>query len=152
MPSGVKNILAIIGSGIFYIWCTITWTNANVTRLPLGIWMKFHKSNFQINFGDLWLKCLMWNYPQMIVTGLTDDKSTLISVMSWCHQAANHYWSQCSLSFVSPYGIKMSKYLAAYTKWTPFYRHNFFFLEWKVLCFDSYLLEDCFWGSNLQFH
>ena len=27
--------------------------------------------------------------------GFTDDKSTLVQVMAWCHQAANHYLSQC---------------------------------------------------------
>ena len=36
---------------------------------------------------------------------LTDDKSTLVQVMAWCHQATGHYLSQCWLSSLSPYGV-----------------------------------------------
>ena len=36
---------------------------------------------------------------------LTDDKSTLIQVMAWCHQATSHYLSQCWPRFMSPYGV-----------------------------------------------
>ena len=36
---------------------------------------------------------------------LTDDKSTLVQVMAWCHQATSHYLSQCWPSFMSPYGV-----------------------------------------------
>ena len=35
----------------------------------------------------------------------TDDQSTLVQVMAWCHQATNHYLSQCWPRFLSPYGI-----------------------------------------------
>ena len=36
---------------------------------------------------------------------LTDDKSTLVQVTAWCHQATSHYLSHCWLSPLSPYGI-----------------------------------------------
>ena len=36
---------------------------------------------------------------------LTDDKSTLVQVMAWCHQATSHYLSQCWPSYMSPYGV-----------------------------------------------
>ena len=36
---------------------------------------------------------------------LTDDKSTLVQVMAWCHQATSHYLSQCWPSSMSPYGV-----------------------------------------------
>ena len=36
---------------------------------------------------------------------LNDDKSTLVQVMAWCHQATSHYLSQCWLSSLSPYGV-----------------------------------------------
>ena len=36
---------------------------------------------------------------------LTDDKSTLIQVMTWCHQATSHYLSQCWPGSLSPYGV-----------------------------------------------
>ena len=36
---------------------------------------------------------------------LTDDQSTLVQVMAWCHQAPSHYLSQCWPRSMSPYGI-----------------------------------------------
>ena len=35
----------------------------------------------------------------------SDDKSTLVQVMAWCHQAASHYLSQCCPKSLSPYGV-----------------------------------------------
>ena len=34
---------------------------------------------------------------------LTDDKSTLVQVMAWCHQATSHYLSQCWPRSLPPY-------------------------------------------------
>ena len=36
---------------------------------------------------------------------LTDDKSTLVQVMAWCHQATTHYLNQCWTRSMSSYGI-----------------------------------------------
>ena len=36
---------------------------------------------------------------------LTDDKSSLIQVMAWCHQATRHYLSHCWPRSMSPYGV-----------------------------------------------
>ena len=36
---------------------------------------------------------------------LTEDKSTLVQVMAWCHQATSHYLSQCWPRSVLPYGV-----------------------------------------------
>ena len=36
---------------------------------------------------------------------LTDDKSTLVQVMAWCHQATSQYLSQCWPRSMSPYGV-----------------------------------------------
>ena len=36
---------------------------------------------------------------------LTDDKSTLVLVMAWCHQAISHYLSQYWPRSLSPYGV-----------------------------------------------
>ena len=33
------------------------------------------------------------------------DKSRLVQVMAWCHQATSHYLSQCWHRSMSPYGI-----------------------------------------------
>ena len=36
---------------------------------------------------------------------LTDDKSTLVQVMTWCRQATSHYLSQCWPRSMSPNGV-----------------------------------------------
>ena len=36
---------------------------------------------------------------------LTDEKSTLVQVMAWCHQATSHYLSQCWPRSMSPNGV-----------------------------------------------
>ena len=36
---------------------------------------------------------------------LTHDKSILVQVMAWCHQATSHYLSQCWPSSMLPYGV-----------------------------------------------
>ena len=36
---------------------------------------------------------------------LTDDKSTLVQVMAWCHQTTSHYLSQCWPRSLWPYGV-----------------------------------------------
>ena len=43
----------------------------------------------------------LWWMPQ----DLTDDKSTLVQVMAWCHQATSHYLSQFWPRSLSPYGV-----------------------------------------------
>ena len=35
----------------------------------------------------------------------TDDQSTLVQVMAWCHQAISHYLSQCWPRSLLPYGV-----------------------------------------------
>ena len=39
------------------------------------------------------------------LTDLIDDKSALVQVMAWCHQAPSHYLSQCWPRSTSPNGI-----------------------------------------------
>ena len=46
---------------------------------------------------------------------LTDDKSTLIQVMAWCHQATGHYLSQCWPRSMSPYDVTRPQWVK------PFY-------------------------------
>ena len=36
---------------------------------------------------------------------ITDDQSTLVQVMAWCHQATSHYLSQCWPRSMSPNGV-----------------------------------------------
>ena len=35
----------------------------------------------------------------------SDDQSTLVQVMAWCHHATSHYLSQCWPRSLSPYGV-----------------------------------------------
>ena len=42
---------------------------------------------------------------------ITDDKSTLVQVMAWCHQATSHYLSQCWPRSLSPYGVTRPKWI-----------------------------------------
>ena len=42
---------------------------------------------------------------------LSDDKSTLVQVMAWCHQATSHYLSQCWPRPLSPYGMTRPRWL-----------------------------------------
>ena len=43
--------------------------------------------------------------PRRMWLDFTDDKSTLVQVMAWCHQATSHYLRQCWPSSMSPYSI-----------------------------------------------
>ena len=42
---------------------------------------------------------------------LTDEKSTLVQVMAWCHQATSHYLSQCWPRSMPPCGITMPQWV-----------------------------------------
>ena len=42
---------------------------------------------------------------------LVDDRSTLVQVMAWCHQATSHYLSQCWPRFTSSYGVTRLKWV-----------------------------------------
>ena len=70
---------------------------------------------FKLNFGHVifkwilvidgwWLRHLLWIIIWMSLD-FTDDRSTLVQVMAWCHQATSHYLSQCWPRSLSPYGI-----------------------------------------------
>ena len=43
---------------------------------------------------------LLW-----ISLNFTDDQSTLVQVMAWCHQATSHYLIQCWPRYLLPYGV-----------------------------------------------
>ena len=83
-----------------------------LTHWPLGDLNAILKMEFSILFywlvplGLLVIFCLRW-MPQ----DLTDDKSTLVQVMAWCHQATSHYLSQCWLSPLSPYGFTRTQWV-----------------------------------------
>ena len=84
---------------------------------------------FELNFICMALKLVLlidgWGIYCVIAfrwmsLQLTDDKSTFVQVMAWCHQATSHYlrqcrprslssslliWNQCWPSSIMPFGI-----------------------------------------------
>ena len=78
----------------------------------------------------------LWSPPHLIASGLipvmsckialrwmpldlTDDKSALVQVMAWCHQATSHYVSQCWPRFMSPYGVTRPQWVKTLAmRWT----------------------------------
>ena len=69
---------------------------------------------FQFNFRKVIFKLNLvnggWGISYEIVLrwmplDFADDKSTLVQVMAWCHQATSHYLSQCWPRSVLPYGV-----------------------------------------------
>ena len=47
----------------------------------------------------------------------TDDQSTLVQVVAWCHQATSHYLSQCWPRSLSPYGVTRPQWVKCSTHW-----------------------------------
>ena len=67
----------------------------------LNIWAPSNKLIWMIHI--LSISCgiaLRWTLQD-----LTDDKSALVQVLAWCHQAPSHYLSQRWPRYMSPYGI-----------------------------------------------
>ena len=56
---------------------------------------------YQIDILRNSYEIVLWRMPKHQIR----DKSTLVQVMAWCHQATSHYLSQCWPSSLSPYGI-----------------------------------------------
>ena len=76
---------------------------------------------------------------------LTDDQSTLVQVMAWCHQATKHYLSQCWLRSLLPYGVIRPQWVKLENQ-----NHvrsdlplNFNSLPevWLVLCYQSHYVN-----------
>ena len=56
-------------------------------------------SNFQPNFCNWYLRCLLWNSVRWLSLDLTDEKSALVELMAWCPQATSHFLSDLDLSW-----------------------------------------------------
>ena len=73
---------------------------------------------FEWNFASVNFKLILvlddWGISCAILLiwmslGFTDDKSTLVQVMAWCHQATSHYLNQCWPRSKPPYGVTRSQ-------------------------------------------
>ena len=70
-----------------------------LTHWPMGD-LNGILDNFQVNLIEGWgVSCesALWWMP----LDLIDDKSTLVQVMAWCHQATSHYLNQCWCRYVA---------------------------------------------------
>ena len=89
---------------------------------------------------------------------LTDDKSRLVQVMAWCHQATSHYLSQCWPSSLSPNGVTRPQRVNTRLPYnaykihiticmirTQFFRQHFqmYFLEIKPWCYYQNFSQVC---------
>ena len=63
-------------------------------------WIVFKVNLVIVGWGICYEIAFRW-----LSLDLTDDGSTLVQVMAWCHQAPSHYLNQCWPSSVSPYGF-----------------------------------------------
>ena len=90
---------------------------------------------------------LLWNCPQMswLSLDLTADKSTLVQVMAWCHQAASHYLSQCWPTFMSPYGISRPQWIKLINNLVKHYR---FYVGHKNSAKFSNKNSNCMWWQS----
>ena len=88
---------------------TVDITNVMVqgplTHWPLGDFSWTFRNCFQANFSHRWLRYLVKYVFTSMSLALTDDKSTLVQVMAWCHQATSHYLSQCWPRSLWPYDV-----------------------------------------------
>ena len=84
-----------------------------LTHYLLNSFNSLSPGKFEWNFGYLILQIISvidgWVIScelalRWMSLDLTDDKSTLVQVMAWCHQATSHYLSQGWPRSLSPYG------------------------------------------------
>ena len=62
-------------------------------------------SNFQANFINWWQSTSYEIAHKWMSPDLTNDKSTFVQVMAWCHQATSYYLSQCWPQSISSYDV-----------------------------------------------
>ena len=75
---------------LFFRW------NKLIGTLELEMWQQFQICNLLLFKLILWIDILSVSYKIVISTmpQNTIDKSTLVQVMAWCHQAPSHHLSQ----------------------------------------------------------
>ena len=84
----------------------------------MAFWKAFFKwavLNFLLNFIEI---CLWWYN--------TDNKSTLVHVMAWCHQAPSHYLNRCWPTFPRPPMYYWASRTGEHHRWTLGSRSSLF--------------------------
>ena len=109
----------------FEFWYTtlsnITWYCMQLNSLAPG--------RFEWHFREVIFKLIFvidgWDIPfeiaiRWLLLDLTDDQSTLVQVMAWCHEATSHYLSQCWPRSVSPYAVTRPQWVNQQRAGPPF--------------------------------
>ena len=83
----------------------------------------------------------------------TDDQSTLVQVMAWCHQATSHYLSQYWPRSLSPYGLTRPQWFNTLRPAQNGCRQQFWLQFWneKKICIAITVDLKCVFGS-LNYH
>ena len=68
---------------------------------------------------------LIW----MPLRDFTDNQSTLVQVMAWCHQATSHYLSQCWPRSLSPSGITRPQWVK--------HDHKLYYVYICIICMNA---------------
>ena len=150
-------------------WHASTW-QCQITMVmwhwPEQPWLKFNSldpGKFEWNFSyvifkhilvidDRGISCeiaLTWK-PQ----DLTDDKSTLVQVMAWCHQATSHYLSHWWPWSLLPYGVTRPQWVNSLTFERCNYKLELVIFK-LISCPDMYVehfLCNCSRGNATRLH
>ena len=90
----------------YHLWRPVSWLTWILTHWPL-------RDVVALNFKSVISECMLriklmstsckniWWMPQETF----DNKSKLVQVMAWCHQATSHYLNQCWPRSMSPSGV-----------------------------------------------
>ena len=74
----------------------------------------FRNAFFELYFSYWYLQIVIDNVFSWMQWRLTDDKSALVQVMGWCHQATNHYLNRCWPRSMSSNGVTRPQWV---NKW-----------------------------------
>ena len=105
----VFPILTTGGGGGLWPWCTVVQWNVWPCTLAL---VGCKPEAIPCRWGISCELALRW-----MSLALTDDKSTLVQVMAWCHQATSHYLSQCWPRSLSTYGVTRPQWVKIWCKY-----------------------------------
>ena len=87
------------------------WFSQNIPFSPVNSLVPVRcRCNFKLVLFKFTSRIIILSISCEIALGwmpqdFTDDKSTLVQVMAWCHQATSHYLGQCLPTSISPYGV-----------------------------------------------
>ena len=145
-----KQILLIDGWGISceiaLIWMSLDFTDDQSTMVQVMAWCRQATNHY---LSQCWPRsmspygvtrpqgvksAIFEHMPSIMIMSTSlrcmpqnpnDDKSTLVPVMAWCHQAPSHYLSWCWPKSLSPYGITRPQWVNGFLgltgTWSPIF-------------------------------